>query len=495
MIGKISRRTALTGLLSTAASAALANAPLTSPAPLLRPEGWPPPPRPRARPGLHDIIEAAELGGRTGVIVRDARTGDILERSFASAELLPASVTKAVTGIYALEVLGPYHRFTTTLWADGEVTDGVLNGTLVLAGGGDPTLLTDDLAGLAEALAATGLRSVTGGFEVWDHALPYIDEIDPAQMDHLGYNPALSGLNLNFNRVHFEWARTGADYTVTLDARSERYRPEVHTARMRVVDRTSPVYTYADTDGIDDWTVARRALGSGGTRWLPVRRPALYAGDVFRTFAASHGLRLPKPVLRADQPTGTILAAHESAELSDILRDCLKYSTNITAEVLGLNASAKLAGHPEDQLASASRMNRWIAERTGAKTQLHDHSGLGDDSLIAPYQMVKMLTAPGVEGRLRPLLKSIPLIDSEGNTFETTVDVRAKTGTLNFISTLAGYIRTANGRDLSFAIFSAELERREAAKASLDDIPEGASAWNARAKWMQQELLKRWGRL
>jgi len=61
--------------------------------------------------------------------------------------------------------------------------------------------------------------------------LPNLDEIDESQLDHLGYNPAISGLNLNFNRVHFEWKRAGGGYSIAMDARSELYKPAVTVAR------------------------------------------------------------------------------------------------------------------------------------------------------------------------------------------------------------------------------------------------------------------------
>ena len=107
--------------------------------------------------------------------------------------------------------------------------------------------------------------------------MPSIPEIDTKQPDHVGYNPGVSGLNLNYNRVHFEWKRVSGGYSVAMDARTERYRPEVAVSRMRVVDRAAPVYTYDEKGGVDTWTVARAALGDGGARWLPVRHPELYA--------------------------------------------------------------------------------------------------------------------------------------------------------------------------------------------------------------------------
>ena len=63
---------------------------------------------------------------------------------------------------------------------------------------------------------------------------------------------------------------------------------------MQVVDRAGPVYTYRRGDGVDEWTVARGALGNGGARWLPVRRPDLYAAEVFQTLVRSHGIVLDR---------------------------------------------------------------------------------------------------------------------------------------------------------------------------------------------------------
>ena len=222
-----------------------------------------------------------------GFVMADGATGRVLEAIDETLPQPPASVTKAVTALYAIEGLGGDYHFKTEIYGTAPVVDGVLDGDLVLAGGGDPNLLTDDLLALAGRLKESGLREVKGDFLVWGGALPALEEIDESQLDHLGYNPAISGLNLNFNRVHFEWKRANGDYTVTMDARSETIRPTVTIARMDIVDRNLPIYTYRDGSDIDRWTVARRALGNSGSRWLPVRNPELYAGDVFRTFARS----------------------------------------------------------------------------------------------------------------------------------------------------------------------------------------------------------------
>ena len=131
------------------------------------------------------------------------------------------------------------------------------------------------LATMAGNLKAAGIFGVRGEFKVFEASLPVLARIDTEQPDQVGYNPGVSGLALNYNRVHFEWKRTGSSYAVTMEGRTDKYRPAVRMAAMQIRDRAAPVYTYESREGIDVWTVARGALGGSGSRWLPVRKPGL----------------------------------------------------------------------------------------------------------------------------------------------------------------------------------------------------------------------------
>lgn len=266
MGGLVSRRFILTSAVSALAMPAFASAPAVS----LRPRARGSEIAQRGLPSVENLIAKARLGGRLSYSVASVNTGKVLEDRGAAVGLPPASVAKAITAAYALRVLGPGHRFRTRLIAKGPVENGILKGDLILAGGGDPTLSTNDLADLAARLKAAGVREVQGQFQVWDGALPYVSHIDAGQPDQVSYNPSVCGLNLNFNRVRFEWKRVGSDYTIRMDAQTDKYRPEVQIARMQIAARTSPVYTYSQSNGRDNWSVARGALGNGGARWLPV---------------------------------------------------------------------------------------------------------------------------------------------------------------------------------------------------------------------------------
>ncbi|WP_424942758.1 D-alanyl-D-alanine carboxypeptidase/D-alanyl-D-alanine endopeptidase [Aliiroseovarius crassostreae] len=495
MTKRLTRRGVLTGMgasvmASALTSVALANAPTRSIAPKPRPADA----IKRTVSGLDALLAKARFSGKIGFVVADARTGLVLEARNPGLDLPPASVAKAVTSAYALSSLGSAHRFSTRLVATGPVSGGKIKGDLVLLGGGDPVLDTNALAGMAKALKDKGIRGVTGKFRYHAGALPYVKAIDPEQPDHLGYNPAISGLNLNYNRVHFEWKRAGDGYSVAMDARSDRYRPAVNSARMKIVNRKMPVYTYKAAAGVDNWTVARGALGKGGSRWLPVRRPDLYTAEVFQVLARAQGVSLPKPVAAKSAPKGTVIVQRNSEPLDKIARAMLKYSTNLTAEIVGLSASKARGDTPGNLASSGKMMTAWVKQNFAAKSvRFADHSGLSDASRLSADDMVKMLVKLGPDHALHGLMKEITPRGEDGKKLAgASHKIRAKTGTLNFVSALSGYVTASDGTPLAFAIFTADMNKRKAIKRADRERPAGAKAWSRRSRWLQYQLLNRW---
>lgn len=457
-------------------------------------------------PALEALLARANLGGVSAFVALDARSGALIEELNPDAPLPPASMAKAPTALYALHRLGLEHRFQTQVLArGGSISGGVLRGDLVLAGGGDPTLQTADLAALADALVAMGLRRVEGRFLVDERALPTIAHIDAEQPVQAGYNPALSGLNLNYNRVHFAWATSGGQLRLSMDARSNQEVPPVSIIRIEARDRSTPVYTHTLEPQREFWTVARAALGNDGSRWLPVRRPGLYAGDVLRTLLAARGCTLPAPqsggggggggIGSIGGGGGTVLAERRSAGARVMAREMLRFSTNITAECMGLAASRQGGGVGVGSLAqSGQAMGQWLAQRYGASgLRFDDHSGLGDGSRVTARAMARFFQAAHGEGLLPDILRRHVMRDAQGREMSNhPVSVAAKTGTLNFVNALGGYARTPGGREIVFAILCADLPRRSAIPPAQRDRPAGASEWARRARSLQQALIERW---
>lgn len=496
MFEKVTRRLFVSGLAGFAtAGSALAQPPLKS----LRPRKRERDLRKRAAGQPDSLVAKSGLSGDVAWAVADVKSGLHLEAYHGQRALPPASVTKALTALYALDSLGSAYRFTTRVMVTGSVNNGIVTGDLVLVGGGDPTLDTNGLAVMAGKLKAAGIREVRGKFRVYDGMLPFVRSIDEGQPDHVGYSPAVSGIALNYNRVHFEWKRGSQGYAVSMDARSDKYRPDVGMAVMRVANRRLPVYTYKDERGKDSWTVANSALGKGGARWLPVRRPGEYAGDVFRTLARANGIVLKPAVMSNALPQGAqALVTQRSLTLDQILRGMLRYSNNLTAEMVGMTATAVRTGRrPSSLKASAREMSRWAASALNMKNSaLIDHSGLGDASRMTARDLVGALIEVRKQGILRPLLKPIPIRDRNGRVLKGhPIKVNAKTGTLNFVSGLGGFMTAADGTELAFAIFAADTGTRARIKRADREGPQGAKGWNGRAKAFQQVLIARWGTL
>ncbi|MEL7345762.1 MAG: D-alanyl-D-alanine carboxypeptidase, partial [Pseudomonadota bacterium] len=128
----------------------------------------------------------------------------------------------------------------------------------------------------------------------------------------------------------------------------------------------------------------------------------------------------------------------------------------------------------------------------GADTmRFADHSGLGYGSRISAADMARILAA-NHDGALPDLLKEVKLATNDGPGLPKGRAV-AKTGTLNFVSSLAGYI-DGQDRPLAFAIFTADEPRRDAIPVSQRERPQGVRGWNNRSRRLQKDLLRLWGK-
>lgn len=484
MTMSLTRRIALLGAIA-AASPVIAGAPARSERPL--PRGTRPSPPSGAR-----LVANAGLSGRVGFAVADTATGEVLETLEPAVARPPASTLKAVTALYALEHLGYDWRFRTSILATGPVEGGMVQGDLVLVGSGDPTMDTDRMLRLAHALAKRGVIGVTGRFLYWDALLPEIARIDRGQPEQVGYNPSVGGLNLNFNRVHFSWRRQGTGYDVDIVARGQAASPDAgRIAAVALSDRKGPVYDYhGNIAGSDRWSVSRGALGAEGSRWLPVREPDIYAAHVFRALAEGVGVRLPAPVETESLPEGQRIVSIAGEPLRSTLRGMMRYSTNLTAEIVGLTASREGHGPVPGLATSGARMANWARTEYGVENaRFVDHSGLGYGSEVAPMDMVRILMT---NGAARPIMKGVDLALSKSDPAPRGVSVVAKTGTLNFVSTLVGYVTTPSGRDLTFAILTEDVPRRDAIPPEQRERPDGGRAWAGRSRSLQKRLLRNW---
>lgn len=497
----IARRLLIGFGLTLAAATAFAKAPQFAPAPTPRPIF--------ETPTGAELAANAGISGEIAFLVYDLDTGEVLEARNEAMALPPASVAKVPTALYALDALGPDYRFETRVLAVGPINGGVLKGDLILQGGGDPEADTTTLDALARQATAYGVRNVQGRYLIDDGLIPAIERIDYTQPEYASYNPSISALNLNYNRVHAQWRRGANGYSMNVEARAEGLSPPTDIATVRIVEQTTSggVFDFQPGERTEVWSVARSALGRAGSRWLPVRKPSEYASRIFKRLATTAGLRLPEAQSGAAPIAATVIARTESRPLAAITRDMLRYSTNLTAEALGLAATRAKGVAPSDLADSGTAMNVWAAAFAGfspgdAGFRMVNHSGLSGASRATATRLVTLLKAadgrgfPGLLGgppaTLRGLLPEKQYLDDDAPKPPVGATMRAKTGTLNFTSALAGYIDTDAGKRLAFAILTADVPRREAIVNRQISRPSGSRTWGARARALQRALVRSW---
>jgi len=437
--------------------------------------------------------EDAELG----YLLVDLESGRTLAEFAPDRPLIPASTTKLATAIVALDVLGPEHRFRTALLTRGEVRGGVLEGDLILEGGGDPALDVADLLDLAVRLKARGIRRVEGRLVIDDSALPRLSEIEPTQPPEAAYNPGIGALSLAFNRVRAAW-RGGETVDVTT-------LPPLDEARFEAAPpaRLPPggVELARQGDEAVVWRLAARGRLPREAA-LPVKDPGLHAGHVFAWLARAQGIELRAPERGTAPPHARPLAVHESAPLRQLVRDMLVHSNNVMAEIIGLSAAQRLGDASAGlEVASAlllRHLGRLMPEVDWRAASLGNHSGLDGMARMTPRQVAALMRYGWRRAALPALLAGSGWSGTLADRFddpEAALRVWAKTGTMNYGIALAGYLFPESGRPAAFVIMVSDIGARAAYDALARPGPAAeaaARAWNARARALQDGLIATW---
>ena len=445
---------------------------------------------------LEAAVAARPAGTELGYLVLDLASGAELAAHNPDLPLIPASTAKLATALVALDVLGPEHRYRTELLGRGPVVGGVLEGDLILRGGGDPGLDLADLLELAVRLRAGGIQQVTGEFLIDDLSLPRLTEIESTQPLEAPYNPSLGALSLAFNRVQLTWRGGGRIEAATIPPLDEAlFRPAP-------ADALPPGGIELETAGPAAvvWQVADRG-GRLQEADLPVKDPGLHAGAVFRRLALAQGVLLPAPQRAPAPAEGGVIAVHESPPLRFLLHDMLLYSNNMMAELVGLSAAARLG--PVADLASASalllqRLEQLIPEVAWEGVELANLSGLDGSGRLTPRQLGAILRYGWLDEALPALLPASGWSGTLINRYREpgeALRVWAKTGSVNYGSALAGYLYPPSDRPAVFVAMISDLRARAAYDAL--DRPNrtdeaAAQAWNANARALQNRLIDAW---
>ncbi len=389
---------------------------------------------------LGPLLHATALGSAVSLDVLDAATGRDLMAVGAQRPLVPASTAKLLTTTAALSLLGPQATLPT------EVVDGATPQEVVLVGGGDVLLgsghgnpaTVPGRAGLADLAARTAAALLAQGRT----------EVAVRLDDTLFEGPAVSPA----------WQRSDV---------SEGY--------------VAPVMALEVAEGMVAGRTARQ------------QDPALAAAKRFATLLAADGIRTVGQVVRMAAPADpTVLAQVRSAPLADLVEYALTESDNTVAEALAREValhSGRPATFADAGVAVLDTVGLLGVPTDGAK--LVGGSGLATGSAVPARTLTRVLAldASDAHPELRAVLTGLPVAGASG-TLADRFDsggqakalglVRAKTGTLTGVSSLAGIVVDADGRLLVFAVMADRTGATPAARRALDDVAAALSACGCR---------------
>ena len=451
------------------------------------------------------IDQSPFASARWGVKVVSVSDGATVYERNARQQFIPASNMKIYTTAAALDLLGADYRWQTSAYALARPdAAGTVDGDLILYGRGAPDLVTDgkenSLAKLADAVHARGVKRVRGNV-IGDESYFRGSLIgDGWQWNDLQwyFGAEASALTVNANEI---------DLNLLPPAKADA-TPEVRTGDrlgyVQVDNRMAPGNratrsTIGVARGLSDnrvevWgELAPRAKGFGVR--LSVHNPALWAAKSFlaalkeRNIAvegeASARSSRSAPSQRFEPTQASEIASVISAPLSDIARITNKESNNLYAELilrtLGRERRSMLptAEPPDrergDEEAGTELIKVWL-ERNGIPTDgtaFHDGSGLSRLNLVTPEGTAQMLNMVSRSGS-QSFRESLPIAGQDGTLGGRlkTITGRAfaKTGSLIYVNSLSGYVVTAKGETLAFAIFCNDYVGRANSGRLIDEI-------------------------
>jgi D-alanyl-D-alanine carboxypeptidase/D-alanyl-D-alanine-endopeptidase (penicillin-binding protein 4) len=373
----------------------------------------------------------------------------------ADKAMHPASVMKLVTTYAALETLGPAYRWKTEVYRDGEVRHGVLHGNLIIKGYGDPHFQAHDFWRLLQRLQQLGIRSIQGNliidktyFAPPPIEAPFDEEIWRA------YNAKPSAFLVDGRKTSLQFEVVDGKVHIS----QEFALPEVNiisslTLREGECGDWRSEMDYAVTPNKHSVDVTFKGTYSAQceTRYLELSllNDEMYAFYTFKKLWSELGGKFRgKLLVQALPENASKICEQSSLPLSEVIRDINKWSNNLMARQLLLTLAAE-----DNQWSATEAHGAEVIKRKFSQLQLpsddvviDNGSGLSRIERISAAQIGRMLVKAYHRTVMPELMSSMPILGVDGTTktrmetSEAQSQVHLKTGSINGVSTVAGYV-------------------------------------------------------
>ena len=424
---------------------------------------------PRDRDYLPPEVTQALTRGRIpatslSVYVREVGRDEPVVSFHSEVPRNPASTMKVLTTYAALEILGPAYTWRTRAYATVPVTNQVLDGDLWLVGGGDPFMISERWWSFVNGLRQTGIARIAGDVAI-DNTLFAPQGDDRSAFDNRPfrtYNVLPDALLVNFQTIAL---------SVLPDTVARRVRATTQpTPANLVIDNDVQLYKGACRRGSGGVVVAMPDGASGsriklagryadGCGPLSLTRAVMRAPDfafgTFKTLWRESGGTLDGGMKQGVvPPDARLLYSYESLTLAEIIRLVNKHSSNVMARTLLLTIAAEKSGRPATVFGGQAALHDWLTTK-GISIEglmLENGSGLSRNERITASGLAEVLLAAHQSQYMPEFAASLPLSATDGTlkrrfrSPQLQGRLRMKTGNLDDVSALAGYVNAASGR-------------------------------------------------
>ena len=403
--------------------------------------------------------------------VQDARTHEVILDINGETSRSPASTMKVITTFAALDTLGPAYTWKTRAYTRGTLRRDTLEGDLILVGGGDPYMTLERWWSFLNGLRHTGLKRIDGDVVI-DNSLFSASGQDRAAFDQQplrAYNVLPDALLVNFQ---------ASTFNITADALTNRAEVTVDPLpagltiknELRLGSGRCGGYNYGVSFDSSPKGDADELIVSGvfpaACQQFAIARAVMtaptYAYGVFKTLWEQLGGSTSGKLRLGVVPENATLAySYDSLTLAEIIRLVNKYSNNVMARHLLLTLGAEKVGVPATMDAGRKVLYDWLGDHgiASAGTHIDNGSGLSREERTTAKSMASVLQAACESPLMPEFAASLPLAATDGTLrrrFRTPAmqgRLRMKTGRIDDVSAIAGYVSAASGATYIVVIF------------------------------------------
>ncbi|MBC7370154.1 MAG: D-alanyl-D-alanine carboxypeptidase/D-alanyl-D-alanine-endopeptidase [Bdellovibrionaceae bacterium] len=382
-------------------------------------------------------------------------------------KMIPASISKVATASATLESFPPGHKFKTQLLSDGSIKDKTLKGNLYLKGGGDPSFVSENMWFLVNHFKRNEIIKVDGDIVVDDSyfdAKRFDPSRQPERVDR-AYDAPVGAMSFNWNSINIyvrPGNKPGDPGKVFLDPENEYVRLVNKTSTGAGNDSSIAASRVEDKDFGGDVIHVSGRIGKGSKEvvvYKNITKPDLWSGYNLKSFLAQRGVAVTGKIRVGRAAEGAnVFAEADSKSIEQILADMNKFSNNYVAEMLTKNMGA-LKGNPGNLDAGMEIINNHLKKLGLPEDQylMQNPSGLTRDNRMSAFAMWKIILHLKNDFQIQPeFLSSLPIAGIDGTLKKRMKNtagerwVRAKTGYLSNVVSLAGYAGRSDGRVYTF---------------------------------------------